>query len=94
MTVNYEVYNSDKQNFFSKHNKSDWRVDTSPMDEYGVYFKNYYFDDGAVWSERMEVKTIPTEVEVKMVKVMVEVELQEIEYWSTESSSKYYYERV
>ena len=94
MTVNYEVYNSDKQNFFNKHNKSDWRVDTSPMNEYGVYFKNYYFDDGAVWSERMEIKSIPTEVEVKMVKVAVEVELQEIEYWSTETPSKCYYERV
>jgi len=94
MTVSYEVYNSDKQAFFNKHNKSDWKVDTSPMDEYGVYFKNYYFDDGAVWSERMEIKHIPTEVEVKMVKVAVEVELQEIEYWSTETPSKCYYERV
>lgn len=94
MTVNYETYNADKQAFFSKHRNSDWGVDTSPMDEYGRYWKTYTFEDGAQWCERMEIKHIPTEVEVKMIKTTIEIELQEIEYWSTESPSKCYYEKV
>lgn len=93
MIVNtYEEYTAKKMAFIKKHN-GDWRVETSPMDEYGVYYKTYLFEDGAVWYERMSPKYEKVQVEVKRVKTTVEVKLFETEFWSTESGSELYYER-
>lgn len=92
MTVTYEQYNEDKKEFFEKHNY-DYDCETSPMDEYGVYYKTYSFTDGAQWMERMSPEYVEYEVTVKLVKVKETIKMFKTEYWSTESGSKYYYER-
>ena len=92
MTTTYEVYANDKKNFFEKHDYN-YTINTSSMDKYGRYTKTYNFEDGAVWSELMSPETIEQEIEVKFLKVKVNVELFKTEYWSTESASKYYYEK-
>lgn len=92
MTVDYKVYNKEKSEFFKKHN-NDFSCDTSSMDEYGRYWKTYTFVDGATWYEAMSPDCIAYEVEVKMVKICETVKMLRTEFWSTESSSKYYYER-
>lgn len=63
------------------------------MDEYGRYWKTYVFTDGAVWYEAMCPTYEQVEVEVKMVIITVEIKMLRTEFWSTESGSKYYYER-
>lgn len=63
------------------------------MDEYGRYWKTYVFVDGAVWYEAMCPTYEQAEVEVKMVKITVEIKMLRTEFWSTESGSKYYYEK-
>lgn len=93
MTVTYETYRSQQAKFFNDHFGAEWEVETSPMDEYGTYYKNYYFDDGAVWSERMSVEYVQQEIEVKLVKMTVEVKMLKTEFWSTESRSMFYYEK-
>jgi len=92
MTVGYKEYMSDKMAFVSKHNH-DYVLDTSPMDDYGCYYKTYCFKDGAVWYEKMSPEICPAVVEVHGVKCKVEVKLFKTEFWSTETESKFYYEQ-
>jgi hypothetical protein len=93
MIVTSQEYWEDKKNFFKKHEDADWQVETSPMEENGLYFKNYSFSDGAMWCERMELKKYHKCVEINKTTVTVAIDLQEIKYWSTEAPSKYYYEQ-
>ena len=92
MTVDYKEYMSDKMAFVSKHNH-DYILETSPMDEYGCYFKTYCFRDGAIWYEKMSPEIVPAIAEAHGVKCKVEVKLFKTEYWSTEAGSKLYYEQ-
>lgn len=92
MTVSYKQYEQERKAFFEKHDY-DYRVETSQMDEYGRYYKTYMFEDGAVWYEAMSPTFEKVEVEVQLVKVTVEVKMLRTEYWSTETKSKYYYEK-
>lgn len=99
MTVDCRTYTDEKQKFIKKHGKGDWRVETSPMDEYGVYYKHYLFDDGAIWYERMSpawrkaVAEVEVEVGVK-VKIEQDVKLFETEYWNSDNAtSRKYYEK-
>ena len=92
MTVTSRDYTEDKKNFFEKHDY-DYSVETSPMNQYGEYSKVYSFADGAAWCEHMSPYYATEEIEVKLVKVTVDVKLFRTEYWSTEAPSKYYYER-
>lgn len=93
MTVKFNEYNEDKNSFFKKHNYN-FKCDTSSMDEYGRYHKEYVFEDGAVWYEVMSPTWQNVEVEVKLVKVVVKVKLLSTEFWSSDNaSSKYYYEK-
>ena len=92
MTVTYNEYRNDKQKFFKKH-KNDFNTYTSPLDEYNRYYKTYTFADGAIWTEVMSTEWETAEVEVKKVKVTVEVKMFRTEYYSTETPSKYYYEK-
>lgn len=92
MTVDYKTYMTEKMDFFSEHNH-DYFIETSPMDDYGVYYKTYCFEDGAIWYERMSPHTVPVTVEVNGCTCRVEVKLFRTEYWSTESPSKYYFEQ-
>jgi len=98
MTIDYKGYVALKKDFFKKHEKADWNVDTSSMDQYGVYYKTYCFSDGAQWCERMAPvwRTAKAEVEVEIgIKVEIEkdVKLLEVEFWSTEMPSYKYYEK-
>lgn len=96
MTVNYETYTSEKQAFIRKHGKKDWKVETSPMDEYGIYYKDYIFEDGAHFYERMAPVYFKQEVEVAhtLVKVEVEIKMMEIEYFDSDNAeSRKYYEK-
>ena len=93
MTVNYNTYNEEKKVFFKKHH-NDFRCDTSSMDEYGRYWKTYSFEDGAQWCEAMSPTYETAEVEIKFVKVKVEVKMLRTEFWNTDdASSKFYFEK-
>lgn len=92
MTVTYKEYNEEKSNFFKKHDY-DFTCDTSSMDEYGRYHKTYSFSDGAQWFEDMCPTYEIVEVEVCKAKVKLEVKMFRTEFYSTESPSKYYYEK-
>ena len=92
MTVNYKIYLEDKKKFFEKH-KYNFKTETSPMDEYGRYHKTYNFEDGAQWMETMSPQYVTETIEIKFVKMNVEVKLLRTEYWNTEAGSKYYYEK-
>ena len=87
-----------KNAFIKKHNKADWTVHTSPMDENGQYVKNYVFTDGATLTEinRPVWETVEVETEVKGVKVTIkqDVKLFETEAWNTDDArSVKFYER-
>ena len=90
------TYNDYKKSFIEKHKNADWRVETSPMNEYDTYFKTYVFDDNAMMFEvsrpvYREVKAFVKELNEH---VSVTVKLLEIECWTTEdSTSVKFYER-
>ena len=92
MTVSYTDYMAEKRAFFVKH-KYAYTTDTSPMDEYGRYYKTYTFIDGAIWYETMSPEYVETTFEVKLVKITQSIKMLRTEFWSTESQSKYYYEK-
>lgn len=79
------------------HNKANWKVETSPMDEYGRYVKTYIFDDGFQLTEVNEpaYETVNLDYEVRGVKFHEEkqVKLFRTEIWTTESSSELFYEK-
>ena len=92
-TVNYQEYTTLKDAFFKKHNY-DFRIEISPMDEYGHYHKDYVFDDCAVWYEDMCPTFEQATVEIKKVNVNVEVKMLRTEFYSTDdATSHYYYEK-
>ena len=91
--VSYKRYSDEKDQFFRSH-KNDFRIETSTMDEYGRYYKDYLFEDGAIWHEDMSPVFESATVEIKMVKVSVEVKMMRVEYYNTDdSTSRYYYEK-
>lgn len=92
MTVGYKEYMNEKIEFISKHDH-DFIVDTSPMDDYGVYYKTYIFADGAVWYEKMSPVVESGIAEIHGCRCKVEVEMLRTEFWSTETASKFYYEQ-
>lgn len=96
MTVSYETYRADKEAFLKKH--PDWTVDTSSMDEYGRYSKQYMSTDGAIFTEEMYPCWETAEAKVELHGVIVtlkdDIKFMRIEYYSTDDSqSRYYYER-
>ena len=93
MTVTATRYRYERDMFFKKH-KNDFELQTSPMDEYGTYHKEYVFTDGAIWYEVMSPEYVTQEVEVKLCKVTVEIKMFRTEFWSSDNaSSKFYYEK-
>ena len=91
-TVTYKEYAELKLKFMEKHN-NDYQIDTSPMSADGSYHKMYAFKDGAGWYECMRPIFEDVDVVVKGLKVHVVVKLLETEFWTSESGSKYYYEK-
>lgn len=93
MTVTDVRYRYEREMFFRKHN-CDFEVQTSQMDEYGMYHKEYIFADGAIWYEVMSPEYVKEEVNIKLCKVTVEVKMFRTEFWSSDDSvSKFYYEK-
>lgn len=92
LILDYKTFNAVKRDFLHRHD--DWSVETSPMDEYGSYSKVYVCTDGAQWTEVMRPVWEKATVEVKGVKVDVDVKLFETEAFNTDgATSIYYYER-
>ena len=86
-----------KSAWIKAHNKADWKVETSPMDEYGRYVKTYIFSDGFQLIEVNEpsYETVSIDYEVRGVKFHEDksVKLFRTEIWTTESSSEIFYEK-
>lgn len=91
--VDAKEYNAQKKAFLSKH-KGLKRTDTSPMDEYDSYHKEYICEDNAVWYEVMSPYYKTLQLEVNKCNITVEVKLFQTEFWDTDNSkSRYYYEQ-
>ena len=86
-----------KSLWIKAHNKADWKVDTSSMDEYGRYVKTYTFTDGFQLIEVNEpsYEKVAIDYEVRGVKFheVKEVKLFRTEIWTTESASEIFYEK-
>lgn len=87
-----------KKAFIKKHNKADWKVETSGMDEYGGYIKTWIFTDGAQMTEvnRPVWETVEVEVSTKCgpVKITEDIKMLETELWNTDDAkSVKFYER-
>ena len=86
-------YGTEKRAFMEKHDY-DYRVETSSMDEYGRYHKEYIFQDGAIWYEQMSPVTETATIELHKCTIPVEVKFFRTEYWTNEDSeSRYLYEK-
>ena len=93
MVVNYKEYEELKKRFFEKHDYN-YSIETSQMDEYGCYHKEYIFEDGNIWHESYRPTYEKAVVEIKKVSVEVEVKMFCTEFWNTEDSkSKCMYEK-
>jgi hypothetical protein len=95
MTVNYNEYIQQKQAFL--RTIGEYTVDTSSMDQYGRYHKEYVGQKG-IWYEAMAPveEEVEAEVEVHGLKVKVHqtVKFLRTEFWSTkDAESKFYYEK-
>lgn len=89
------TYTEYKTNFIRKHSKSDWRVETSAMDENGKYYKLYIFDDGAQMTEVNEpfYEEVEVEFEARGIKFKKTetVKLFRTECWNTDDSHSYFF---
>jgi hypothetical protein len=84
-------YEAKKHAFLNE--ASDWRVETSAMDEYGRYVKTYVCDNGNVLTEVNRPVYETAEVEVKGIKTSVQVKLFESEMFSNKWQSVYMYDK-
>lgn len=84
-------YEAKKINFL--HESDDWKVKTSPMDEYGRYIKTYVCSNGDVLTEVNRPVYETVEVEVKGVKTEVQVKLFESEMFSNKWGSVFTYDK-
>lgn len=96
MTVDYRTYNDSKTKFFRKH-KNDYHTETSAIDEYGTWHKEYVFSDGAVWYEVHSAvyKDVELTGECHGVKITKNetIKFFRTEYYNTDdAASKYLYE--
>ena len=83
-----------KREFIRKHDKVDWNVTTSPIDENGKYVKTYTFEDGAQLIEVNEPYYENVEFEVHGIKFTETVKLFRTECWNTDDpKSVYWYEK-
>ena len=89
--VRSEEYEEMKKSFFRRH-KRDFQIDTRGSFA-EKYYKTYVFEDGAIWYEVMMRIYEGAEAEVHGIKIPVEVELTQTEFWSSDDSeSRYYFE--
>ena len=86
-----QEYNKAKIEFLQR--SDDWKVETSPMDEYGQYVKTYICSNGDVLTEVNRPVYETVDVEVRGLKMQVQVKLFESEMFSNRFSSIYTYEK-
>lgn len=91
---NYDTYTQEFTEFANKHNKNGkgWKVTTSEMVN-DTYMKTYSWEDGANWWEVCRPVTEKGRSIIKGVVVDFTVKLFCIEYWNTESRSKFVYQQ-
>lgn len=91
--VTYAEYHNDFVAFAKKHRSGEgWKV-TESESANDVYMKAYTFADGAQWFEVCRPVFESAEVVIKGVKTEVKAKLFCLEYWNTETPSKFYYEK-
>jgi len=91
ITVDETTFTNEKMAFFKKHD-FDFQLTTTDQ-ENNKYLKTYCFEDGAVWYELMGKVEELAEVTVHNITVHTTVTLAKTEYWTSESGSKFFYER-
>lgn len=92
-TATAQEYFDEKKAFFKKHH-NDFTVDTSSMDEYDRWYKDYIFSDGAQWHECYSPVYEDGVALVKGVEIQIKgIKLLRTEYYSTEAGSRYTYEK-
>lgn len=83
--VDYSEYEELKKGFVQKHD-CDFEIETSQMDQYGRYYKQYNFKDGAFWYETiMPVYETVTSV-VHKCEISMDVKLLRTEFWNSDNS--------
>lgn len=92
--VNNKEYYARIRKFLDSQDIDDYNVETSAFED-NSYHKIYRFVNGAVGIEHNRIITEEVEVEVKGLKVKVEVKLLETEWYDTnDATSIYMYEKV
>ena len=90
--VTYKKYEEEKKDFLFRHGGM-YKVDTSDMDDCGVYYKTYIAEDGKVWYERMSPEVVKGGLDVYGVLHNVLVKMLKTEFWSSDDGvSRCYYE--
>lgn len=86
--------NEYKREFISRHGEHGWHVETSGIDSDGKYVKEWMFWDGAQLIEVVRPVWEQAEVNVKGVKLTVDVKLVETECWNSDDAhSRKWYEK-
>lgn len=92
MKVTEKEFVKDLHDFIERHGrKSDWRVYTSPYAD-GKYYKQYQFEDGAVFTEVNYMENEYYEVYIEELGFSTKIPVIKHEYWSTEKPSKFWFE--
>ena len=90
-TVTSKQFWEEKQKFFEKHN-FDYTVRTTDF-ENERYCKYYSFEDGAEFYELVSFVEEEVETVAHGLTIKIPVKFCKTEYWTTESSSKWCYEK-
>lgn len=90
-TVTSKQFWEEKQKFFEKHD-FNYVVKTTDF-ENERYTKFYIFEDGAEFYELVSFVTEEIETNAHGLTIKVPVKFCKTEYWTTESGSKWCYER-
>lgn len=95
ITTTFAEFDKEYTAFAIKHNKKAERKEYTDMTD-GVIHKTVCWSDGATWYEITETDySEEVEIEVRGIKVKVNIPMRRTEYWSTEDSkSKYFYEKA
>lgn len=91
--VNSREYEEMKFEFIKKHD-FDYTIETSQMDQYGRYYKQYTFADGAFWYETMMPVHETVTTVIHKCEISMNVEFLRTEFWTSDNSeSNFLYEK-
>lgn len=87
--VTERIFKEEAKLFFDKHgNDYEERNSCEDTDE---FYRIFFFKDGSCWCEKYTDVYEKGNTEIHGIKIEVDVKLQKVEYWSTESKIKYFY---